>query len=75
MKRFREQGECVSKYKGVYFDQGAQKWRVELPLYGGPDHIGYFDDEGEAAMAYNARADEMGYGNMKYSGIAMKKWT
>ena len=55
MHRSKQQGMLVSKYIGVYFDKGAQKWRVEHPLYNDTEHIGYFDDETEAARACNAR--------------------
>ena len=55
MNKSKQQGMFVSRYTGVYFDQGAQKWRAELPLYGGSLHLVYFDDETEAARAYNAR--------------------
>ena len=55
MNRRIAQGMFVSKFKGVYFDKGAQRWRAEIPVCRGSLHLGCFDDETEAARAYNAR--------------------
>ena len=55
MHRSKQQRMFVSKDIGVYFDKGAQKWRAEHHWYNATEHIGYFDDETEAARAYNAR--------------------
>ncbi len=42
----------TSKYKGVYWNQGNSKWMVRLA----GKYLGYFDDEIQAARAYNAEA-------------------
>ena len=42
----------TSKYKGVGWHKAKRKWRVRVKDI----HVGYFDDEQEAAKAYNERA-------------------
>lgn len=48
-----------SKYKGVCYHISNKKWLVHIKLNGQQIHIGYFDDEIEAAKAYDAKALEM----------------
>ena len=43
----------TSKYKGVDWKKQQKKWRAILCSNGKKNHIGYFDDEKEAARAYN----------------------
>jgi len=42
-----------SQYKGVTFTKDKFKWRVKYSLNGKLNHVGYFVDELEAALAYN----------------------
>jgi hypothetical protein len=42
-----------SQYKGVCWAKGNNKWHTKCRLNGKIIHIGYFDDEREAAKAYN----------------------
>jgi hypothetical protein len=42
----------TSKYKGVCWDEGRQKWLVQL----GSKYVGRFRSEQEAALAYDAAA-------------------
>lgn len=45
-----------SIYKGVSFDSGRKKWISSIQIEGKTKHIGRFDDEREAAIAYDAEA-------------------
>ena len=44
-----------SKYTGVSFDKSASKWIAQITIEGKQRHIGYYENEGEAAADY-ARA-------------------
>lgn len=46
----------TSKYKGVCWVKGKKKWRANIFTGSRKAHIGYFEDEIEAARAYNAAA-------------------
>jgi hypothetical protein len=48
-----------SKYKGVYLPKGKSKWVVRLHHEGKTKHIGVFDCEHEAALAYNEEAKKV----------------
>lgn len=48
-----------SKYKGVSWIKREHRWRVGIKNSGKSIHLGYFDDEIEAALAYNAAALEL----------------
>jgi hypothetical protein len=45
-----------SFYKGVYWDKQMSKWRSRYRLDGNSYHIGLYDSEKEAALAYNCSA-------------------
>ena len=45
-----------SKYKGVSFDKKCNKWRSEVSLNKKHYYLGMFENESDAAMAYNKRA-------------------
>jgi hypothetical protein len=45
-----------SKYKGVHFMKANRKWMASIRLEGKKKHLGYFENEFDAAMAYDAAA-------------------
>lgn len=45
-----------SQYKGVSFDTQRQKWRSYITVNKKRKHLGYFDQEWDAAQAYNEAA-------------------
>jgi hypothetical protein len=49
--------EYTSRYKGVCFVRGRGKWKAQIKRPGSK-HVGYFEDEVEAARAYDQAAWE-----------------
>ena len=47
---------CSSKYRGVSWNKGGKKWRVQITVDGKKKHIGYFADQTAAARAYDTFA-------------------
>jgi hypothetical protein len=45
-----------STYKGVCWEKQAQKWRANIRLDGKTKHLGRFENEVQAAVAYNDAA-------------------
>ena len=43
---------CSSKYKGVFWDVKMKKWRSCIRINGKSNHLGFFDNEEDAARAY-----------------------
>jgi hypothetical protein len=48
----------TSKYKGVSFVPKTQKWRAQIKYNGISKHLGYFENEEDAARAYDEAAKE-----------------
>jgi hypothetical protein len=57
---------CTSKYKGVHWKKDHNKWRVMC----GNIHVGYFEAEEDAALAYNKKAKEMFGDNIPFNKIS-----
>lgn len=47
---------CSSRYKGVYLNNQKTKWCAEIKVDGKYEHLGSFDNEDDAALAYNRAA-------------------
>lgn len=63
--RNRQPTRAGSKYKGVSFRKQRNKWRAEITLNGRHYHIGLFDNETDAAKAYDRKAAEL-FGEFAY---------
>ena len=47
-----------SRFKGVYYNKGKNKWAAEIKKDGVKRFLGYFDFEEDAALAYDQAATE-----------------
>ncbi|NQT02028.1 MAG: HNH endonuclease [Planctomycetes bacterium] len=61
----RPKRNCSSKYKGVSFHKFSKKWEVQIACNKKREHVGRFDDEIEAALAYDRKAGEL-FGEFAY---------
>lgn len=55
----KQKGRYSSKYKGVSWFKGEGRWQARITKDSKQIFIGYFDDEQEAARAYDAKAKEL----------------
>ena len=68
----------TSKFKGVSQNKGRSKWRAQIKLNGKQIYLGYFHNEAEAGMAYDAKAKELfgDFANLNFpnsSGLKIRK--
>jgi hypothetical protein len=52
----KRRGTCSSRFKGVTWHRQAKKWRAFITANGQGVSLGVFDDEADAACAYDAAA-------------------
>lgn len=52
----RKKAKTSSIFKGVWWDNARKRWAASLRLNGKTIHLGRYDDEVEAALAYNSAA-------------------
>jgi len=52
----------TSEYVGVSWNRQKKKWRVEIRIQGKKKHLGYFDDEEEAAREFDEQAVRLNFG-------------
>jgi hypothetical protein len=52
-------GNRSSIYKGVYWKKDRKKWRAQITFESKRIHLGYFEKESDAALAYNYKAVEL----------------
>jgi len=55
----RPQHRTSSKFRGVYWNKNCRAWRARIWVDGRSEHLGNFDDEEEAARAFDRRALEL----------------
>ena len=53
MRNIKKRKNTTSYYKGVHLHKRSKKWQTSCRLNGVKKHIGVFDNEDEAAKAYN----------------------
>jgi hypothetical protein len=56
MANQRPQKNTSSRYKGVSWEKRRSKWQAYIETKGHKRHLGYFDNEIDAAKAYNTAA-------------------
>lgn len=54
----KRRGKTSSQYKGVFPGRRGKKWTAKIAVSGKQRHLGTFESEQDAAMAYNEAARE-----------------
>ena len=52
----KKQQNTTSIYTGVSFYKSLNKWRAQIQIDGSKKHLGFFENEKDAALAYNKAA-------------------
>jgi hypothetical protein len=65
---------CSSRYKGVTWHKYHKKWHVRIFKSGKSTYLGSFDDEIEAAVAYDRKAAEL-FGEFAYLNFPTTDYT
>jgi hypothetical protein len=73
----RPKKDCASRYKGVILRRDCKRWRAQIGYNRKRIHLGDFDDQMEAAMAYDDKAVEL-FGEFAWLNfpdmIEFRKW-
>jgi len=56
---YKTQGKYSSQYKGVCFVKATKKWRSSIAINNKTIHLGYFNNEYEAYLAYQKALSEI----------------
>ena len=56
---YKTQGKYTSEYKGVNWDKQSKKWRAKIQINGKSEHLGVFDCEFSAHLAYQNKLKEL----------------
>jgi hypothetical protein len=51
--------DCSSKFQGVYFKHERKKWAAYINIEGVRKHLGHFENEEDAALAYQKVYQEL----------------
>ena len=56
MNKSKQRSIISSQFKGVFWQSNVNKWRAQIRIGGKSKHVGIFDCEVQAAVAYNNAA-------------------
>lgn len=59
-KRYYNRDKPSSQYPGVSWAKHAKKWRARIQINGKYKHLGYFEEELDAAQTYENAVEEIG---------------
>lgn len=59
MNKGVQRGKLYSQYKGVTWHHPSNKWKAQIMKDGKNYHLGYFEVEEDAALAYQTKAQEL----------------
>lgn len=61
--------DSSSKYRGVHWFKRDSRWQAQIMCEGKREHLGYFNCEKEAALAWNYKADKLGFNKEAFNKV------